>query len=478
VAISYQRYAPLSLRVRLSLWYGTALLLILVVFGGVLYAVMARDLRNQIDHSLEEAATVAVRALEQHGVGPSLPFEDLAIEFPDLAVLDKFFQIFSPAGKITIQSPHVRRHDIPLSRTALEAAFVGQATFESARFRGESPIRLLSVPIQRGRVLVNIVQVGTSLHEVEHSLRHLLTVFLVATPIALIVALAGGWFLAGRALRPVEAITQAAKRIAAGDLSQRLTVSPSSDEIGRLAATFNEMIARLDASFQQIRRFSADASHELRTPLTVMKGETELALRRPRAAEDYRLVLESSLEEIDRMTRIVDELLFLARADLGEVRMELLPVRLDVLVEDSQRQAAVLGQEHNVQVAVGAMEPMIVQGDELRLRELVLNLVDNAVKYSHPGGKVELALQHDKNTARLSVSDSGIGIPPETQPRIFDRFYRADAARAHAKKGTGLGLSICKWIAEAHHGRIEVQSATGQGSRFTLVLPLAPASTD
>ncbi len=465
----------LSIRVRLSLWYGTALALSFAIFAFVLYAVVARGLRDQVDNSLEQAAAVAVRALEQRGIGPSLPFEDLAADFPELAVLDKFFQIFSPAGKITIQSPNVRLHDIPLSRTALESALLGQATFESAKFRGESPVRILSVPIRRGAILVNIVQVGTSLHPVEHTLRRMLAVFLVATPIALLVALVGGWFLAGRALKPVDAITHAARRIAAGDLSQRLTTPPSSDEIGQLAATFNDMIARLDASFQQVRRFTADASHELRTPLTVLRGEAELALRRPRPVEDYRLVLESSLEEIDRMSRIVDELLFLARANLGEVRMESKPVRLDQLVQDIQRQAVVLGQEQTVEVVADALEPVTVLGDELRLRELILNLVDNAIKYSRAGGKVELTLKEDHGLARLSVSDHGIGIPPEAQARIFDRFYRTDEARAHCKKGTGLGLSICKWIAEAHQGRIEVRSTVGQGAQFTVVLPLAPA---
>ena len=461
----------MPLRVRLTLWYGTALALILVVFGGALYAVLAHGLRDQIDRSLEETASVAVRALEQHRVGPFLPFEDLAAEFPELAVLDKSFQIFSPAGKVAIQSPNLGRLDIPLSRTALESALNGRATYESARFPGGLSYRLLSVPILLDGALVNIVQVGTSLRPVEEMLQRLVLVLLVSLPAALAAALGGGWFLAGRALRPVEAITLAARRIAAGDLAQRLTVSQAQDEIGRLSATFNEMIARLEASFRQVRQFSADASHELRTPLTIMKGETELALRRARPAEDYKLALESNLEEIDRMSRIVDELLFLSRADLGEVRIESQPVRLDALVEDIQRQAAVLGQELDVQVLVGAVEPVTIQGDELRLRELLLNLVDNAVKYSRSGGKVEIALARDGATAGLSVTDQGIGIAAEAQSRIFDRFYRADDARAHAPKGTGLGLAICKWIVEAHHGRIEVQSRAGEGSKFTVVLP-------
>jgi heavy metal sensor kinase len=463
----------LSIRVRLTLWYGTALVLILVVFGVALYLILSRGLRDQLDRSLEEAAAVATRAVAQHVDEPSLPFENLSAEFPELAVLDKSFQIFSPGGKITIQSPNLARHEIPLSPGALATALQGRATHESVRFRDGTSYRLLSVPILRSGVLVNIVQVGTSLRQVEETLHRLLLVLLVSLPAALAVALGGGWLLAGHALRPVDAITLAAQRIAAGDLTQRLTVSPSPDEIGRLASTFNDMIARLEASFRQVRQFSADASHELRTPLTVMKGETELALRHSRPSEDYKLVLESNLEEIDQMARIVDELLFLSRTDLGEVAIESLPVRLDTLVEDVQRQAVVLGQERDVPVTVGTVAPAVVRGDELRLRELLLNLVDNAVKYSHPGGKVELSLVRDGAAVRLTVADQGIGIPPEAHARIFDRFYRTDAARAHDPKGTGLGLSICKWIVEAHHGRIEVQSKPGEGSRFTVVLPLA-----
>lgn len=462
----------MTLRVRLTLWYGTALALVLATFAGVLYAEMARELREQVDQSLTDAAAAAVRSLEQARAGPFDQFDDLAAQFPELAVVDKFFQIFSPTGAITIQSPHIKRQDIPLSRMALEAALAGRTIFQSVKFAGESPLRLVTVPIKAGGTLVNIVQVGTSLQPVEEALHRLLFVLGLMLPIALAVSLAAGWLLAGWALEPVGGITQAARRIAEGDLSQRLPAPQAADEIGTLVATFNEMIAKLDASFQQVRRFSADASHELRTPLTVMKGETELALRRPRAAEDYQLVLESNLEEIDRLTRIVDELLFLSRADLGEVKMASLPVRLDELARDVRKQAAVLGQDRDVQVTLGPLTAATVLGDELRLRELLLNLVDNAVKYSRAGGQVEVGLVTEGGLARLSVSDQGIGIPPDAQARIFDRFYRTTEARAHARQGTGLGLSICKWIAESHKGRIEVQSKINQGSCFTVVLPM------
>jgi two-component system, OmpR family, sensor kinase len=462
----------MPLRLRLTLWYGSALAIVLVIFSIVLYAITARNLRNAVDQSLEETATTAVRSLEERGFLPLIDEEALLSQFPELARIDKFFQIFSPSGTITIRSPNIKQHEVPLSRDALETTVKGHTVFESAKYPNEPPLRLISVPIIYRGSLLYIVQVGTSMESIEDTLRRFLLLLTIAVPIALTVSLAGGWFLAGRALRPVDAITLAAQRIAAGDLSQRLTMSRAPDEIGRLAATFNNMIGRLDASFRQIRQFTSDASHELRTPLTIMKGETELVLRRPRPLENYQSVLESNLEEIDRMTHIVDELLFLSRADMGEVKMESLPVALESLVEDIHRQAILLGQEHNIEVVLGTVMPAVVQGDELRLRELLLNLVENAIKYSHANGQIEIALVSDGEQARLSVTDSGIGIAPEDQQRIFNRFFRTDDARAHTKKGTGLGLAICAWIAESHRGRVEVTSERGRGATFTVILPL------
>lgn len=463
----------MPLRVRLTLWYGSALALVLIIFSVILYAMTARNLRDAVDESLEDTATIAVRSLEERGFLPLLNERELLSQFPELARIDKFFQIFSPSGTITISSPNIKHHDVPLSRTALETAFSGHSIFESAKYPNEPPLRVISVPIMYQGNLLYIVQVGTSMETVGETLHRFLILLVIAIPIALAVSLAGGWFLAGRALRPVDEITLAAQRIAAGDLSQRLGMPTAQDEIGRLAATFNDMIGRLDASFRQIRQFTSDASHELRTPLTVMKGETDLILRRPRPVDDYKSVLESNLEEIDRMTRIVDELLFLSRADMGEVKMEALPVALEALVEDVHRQARALGHDRNIEVVLGTVTPVVVQGDDLRLRELLLNLVENAMKYSHPGGKVEIALLRERQEARLSITDHGIGIAPSDHNKIFQRFFRTDVARAHTKKGTGLGLAICAWIADLHNGRVEVQSELGQGSTFTVVLPLA-----
>ncbi len=328
-----------SIRVRLTLWYGSALALILLLFAVALYLVMSRALREQVDASLDEASAVAIRTLGEHRFGPFLIFEDLSQDFPEIALLDKFFQIFGPAGQVTIQSSNIQSREIPLSQTAFRASLEGQSTFESVKFKKGVSLRLLSVPIRQGEQLVNILRVGTSLQPTDRMLRRLLTGLYIASPLALLVSLMGGWFLAGRALRPVHAITQAARRITAGDWSQRIQTPHSNDEIGQLASTFNDMIGRLEVSFKQIRQFSADASHELRTPLTITKGETELALRRPRQAEDYRVVLESNLEEIDRMSRIVDELLFLSRADLGEIKLKMVTVQLDDLIREIHQQA-------------------------------------------------------------------------------------------------------------------------------------------
>ncbi|MEE8126697.1 MAG: heavy metal sensor histidine kinase [Nitrospirales bacterium] len=465
-----------SIRVRLTLWYGSALALILVLFAVSLYLVMSRALREQVDASLDEAAAVAIRTLGEHRFGPFLIFEDLSQDFPEIALLDKFFQIFGPAGQVTIQSANIQSREIPLSQPSFRASLEGHSTFESVQFENGVPLRLLSVPIRQGDRLVNILRVGTSLQSTNRMLHRLLVGLYIASPLALLVSLGGGWFLAGRALRPVHAITKAAQRIAAGDWTQRIRTPHSNDEIGQLASTFNDMIGRLEVSFRQIRQFSADASHELRTPLTITKGETELALRRPRQAEDYRVVLESNLEEIDRMSRIVDELLFLSRADLGEIKLKMVPVQLDDLVREIQQQAQVLGEERHIQTVLEVVEPVVVQGDDLRLRELLLNLLDNAVKYSQKGQTVELSLTVSGGQGKLVIRDHGIGIAPEDQERVFDRFYRTDEARAHAAKGTGLGLSICKWIVEVHHGTIEMKSTTQGGSCFTVCLPLASSA--
>jgi len=325
-----------------------------------------------------------------------------------------------------------------------------------------------------GRML-GIVQVGSPLEGIEEALSQLLLILVVAVPLVLVVASLGGSFLANKALKPVDEITKTAKRIGSGDLSQRIHLEEFlDDEIGRLASTFNEMIGKLERSFLQIKRFTADASHELKTPLTVLKGEIEVGLKRDRAVEEYKRILSSCLEEVDHMSRIVDDLLTLARADMGALELRRERVDLGEVAEDVWRSLQRMAEEKGLKFSLARDGEVPVWGDRDRLRQLVVNLVDNALKYTPSGGEVVLKVGRQDALALLSVKDTGEGIPPEDQERVFERFYRVDKARSREKGGTGLGLSICKWIAEAHGGRIWLKSEIGRGSTFTVELPLSP----
>jgi heavy metal sensor kinase len=269
-------------------------------------------------------------------------------------------------------------------------------------------------------------------------------------------------------------MTEAARRISAEDLAERLQETGAGDELDRLAKTLNEMLGRLDAAFHQIRQFSADASHELQTPLTILKGELEVALRSARSPDDYQRTLRSALEEIDRIAHLVEGLLLLARADAGVLRMDRQPLDLAQIAEEVYGQGKVLADAHAVTLHLGPVEPVSIQGDPERLRRLLLNLVDNGIKYTPPGGEVTLSLERDEEWASLKVSDTGIGLSPEDLERVFQPFYRAAETRSRGEGGAGLGLCIARSIAEAHSGRIQVESALGRGSTFTVRLPLHP----
>ena len=267
-------------------------------------------------------------------------------------------------------------------------------------------------------------------------------------------------------------MTAAARRISAAHLAERLEETGAGDELDRLANTLNAMLGRLDDAFRQIRQFSADASHELQTPLTILKGELEVALRAPRSPEAYQRHLQSALEEVERMAILVDGLLLLARADAGVLRMDRQPVDLAQLVAEVVGQTRVLAAAQRLTIEPGPLDPATIQGDYERLRRLLLNLVDNGIKYTPPGGRVTLSLHRCGSWASLRVADTGIGLSLAEQEQVFQRFYRADSARAHGQGGAGLGLCIAQSIAEAHGGHIQIDSTPGHGSTFTVCLPL------
>ena len=464
-----------NIRFKLTLWYIVILGIILTSFSTFLYLTLSGSLYKGIDVKIKSIAEVI-------GSSSTNPYSQYSFSNIDRMLEDsfrvkpvtKFIQVLDESGRIGRKSDNLQDFQLPISFRTLKNASQGKVTFETIKALGEYPLRMVTVPVIRGRNLINIVQVATSWEQVEEALNTLLLILWITVPSALVVASLGGLFLANKALRPVDEITKTARMITSKNLEQRIKLRKSNDEIGRLAETFNDMISRLGRSFKQMRQFSADASHELRTPLTIVKGEIEVGLRKQRPLEEYRRILKSNLEEVDHMSQIVNDLLFLSKADMGEIQLQRNRIDLAQLVTEVHAQAKMIAMAKDIEVSMSTDSHVVVIGDRLRLRQLLLNLVDNAVKYTPEGGEMVISLESNDSQVKLRVLDNGIGISPEDQPHIFDRFFRVDKARSREAGGSGLGLSICKWIIEAHGGEISVESEPGKGSTFTVTLPVAP----
>ena len=295
--------------------------------------------------------------------------------------------------------------------------------------------------------------------------------FQVGLP-AVLLGLAGGWWLTRRVLAPMAELTEAIKKIHECNLREPLPRTGNGDELDRLTGVFNEMLARLDDSFNRTREFTLHASHELKTPLTILCGETETALRDESLSAAERERAASQLDELRRLARIVDGLTLLAKADAGQVALKLEPVRLDELVRDNFADGQILAEPHGIQVELAACEEITVRGDRHRLRQLLLNLADNAVKYNQPQGRVTMSLCRANDAAEFTITNTGAGIPPEILPRVFDRFFRGDPAHSPAVDGCGLGLSIVQWIVSAHGGSITIKSELSKLTTVTVRLPL------
>ncbi|HEX4350736.1 MAG TPA: ATP-binding protein [Verrucomicrobiae bacterium] len=290
---------------------------------------------------------------------------------------------------------------------------------------------------------------------------------------AVLLGLLGGWWLMRRALAPVTDLTQAIEKIHDRNLSERLPRSGNGDELDRLTDVFNAMTARLDGSFHHIREFTLHASHELKTPLTILRAELETALRDERSSTAQKERLASQIDEIERLAKIVDGLTLLTKADAGQITLKCEPVRLDELVRESFADAKILAQPHGVEVQLNHCDEMTITGDRHRLRQLLLNLADNAVKYNRPGGAVNFTLQRDGISAALQISNTGAGLAPDLQVRVFERFFRGDASHNNAVEGCGLGLSIAQWIVTAHGGKIYFASKPGGLTTVSVQLRLA-----
>ncbi|MFW6161981.1 MAG: sensor histidine kinase, partial [Planctomycetota bacterium] len=371
----------------------------------------------------------------------------------------------------------VKEGSIPgISDEALREARRGSSTDEYLQLPGRPHKHLLMTrPFEEkntGRVeyMVQILVYLEPLDKLARSIRHI--IYSVVPPL-IVTAWFSGYALARKVLRPINEMAGTARAITSAKLDQRLDRSGSGDEFDMLAATLNDMIERLEKSFDMLRQFAADAAHELRTPLTIMKGEAEIALRaRDENPETYRSTLESTIRECDRMIGVISDLLLIAQAEAGDIPVKLQPFRLDELLADLTETFQVLAEEAQLSLDADPFPEILVDGDPMRLHELFANLLDNAVKYTPAGGRIAIACDLTEREVHVHVSDTGVGVPEDEVDRIFDRFYRVDRSRSRHTGGSGLGLSIARWIAEAHRGRVEVQSAEGAGTTFTVILPL------
>lgn len=462
-----------SIRARLTAWYVFVLAITLILFSVFLYFFLSQSLYESIDNSLTVSGNVMSKTvLMKYSEPPSHGFENLFEDFTGLENMNKFYRVYDESGSVGTRSKNLENSNFPLTQKAYSSALQGVTTFETFYIDENYPIRVITMPVMRNKLMINLVQVGTSLGGVQETLKSVRIFLLASVPSLLMLTTLVGRFMARRALTPVAKVTQTARAIAGGgDLSKRIPVPKVQDEVGQLVTTFNDMMSRLENSFKLIRQFSSDASHELRTPLTVLKGQSELVLRKARNPEEYQEVISSNLEEINYMSRILEDLFTLSKSDEGIIALDLQTINLGPIIEEVCRHAEVLASERDIKITVLALEPVCIEGDAYRLRQLIWNLLHNGIKYTLAGGEVKVSLQYKDESACLTVEDNGIGIPASDLPLIFNRFYRVDKARTRDDRGTGLGLSICKFIVESHKGQIDVESQVGVGSTFKVIIP-------
>jgi two-component system, OmpR family, sensor kinase len=462
-----------SVRSRLTLWYVGVLALVLVVFSMSVYALLARDFYERLDNDLRTSVEETGASMSRRIVGGEPEAQAAAEALEEHVGPREAAAVFDAGGRLVAENPALGDIHARLPRGAQNVAGEGALyTDDSGRRVG---VRRVDVA-PSGRAY--LVVISRSFNLVTREMASIRLTLYLAVPLALVVAGLGGWFLARRSLAPVAEMTERARRISAENLEQRLPVVNPRDELGLLAETFNGLLRRLNSSFDLQRRFMADASHELRTPISVMRTATGVTLERDGREEgEYRDALKVVDEQAQRLTRIVEDMFTLARADTGRLAPRRERFRLDELLAETIRAAEVLGARKGLRVEAGRLEETPYVGDEGLLRQMILNLLDNAIKYTPPGGTVSACLERVPAGHAVSISDTGPGIPPEARAQIFERFYRVDKSRSRADSngagsGAGLGLSIARWIAEVHHGTLDLQRSDPTGSTFVATLPV------
>jgi heavy metal sensor kinase len=482
-----------SVRVRLTLWYTAVLAVVLLVLSLLTYFIFWRNAMQRTDANLSELAEsflVTLRAELEDQTGPD-PFKAAAqVAIAEHHFRDTVYAIVDATGRVIVSS-----EDLSAANPAAESSpsrilasnafqrfldaslhsdrLLGDLEGEKGGYRGYA--RHFSA---RSRDYTLIIL--QSLHPQKEMMEEAALTFAWVIPIAVVLASVGGYFLARKSLAPVVAMSSQAGRIGAANLHERLAVQNERDELGHLARSFNSLLDRLSESFERQRRFMADASHELRTPVAILRGESEVALsQQARSAEEYRESLGVLHQESERLTHIVEDLFTLTRADAGQYPLQPHDFYLDELITECLHSTRTLALAKNISLNFDGASESPIYADESLVRRMILNLLDNAIKYTPAGGHVTVSCRRVGDEYSLSITDTGVGIPGELQPRIFERFFRVDKARLRTESdgGAGLGLSISRWIAEAHRGRLELTRSDSSGSTFIAYLPAAQATS-
>ncbi len=462
------RLRPRHLRTRLTAWYVSVLAALLALAWGLTCVLLFRQLRGQLDHfSIEEIETV--EGLFYFTADGNLRLREDYHNHPESKdVIERYLEVLAPDGSILFRNS--RLENAPLGGAPFSGEGIGGYSARSAILSDGTRVRLVSRAhtLDGHRLIIRLAHSEEPLFE---RLKDLLLASLLALPLALAAAWVAGYSLARRALDPIEQMAVRARQISADRLHQRLPDDGSDDELGQLARVFNETLARLEQAFEQLRRFTSDASHELRTPLAMIRSVGEVGLQKDGTRVEYRDIIGSMLEEVNRLTSLIDSLLTISRADAGRIQLhrELVPVF--PLAREAAGLLEVLMEEKSLHLALEGKEFAQVEGDRIFLRQALVNILHNAVKYSPVGGTVLIRIGNDGGHIAVEVQDHGPGIPPEDQARVFDRFYRVDKARWRESGGAGLGLAIAKWAVEVHGGNIELESPPGGGCVFRIRLP-------
>jgi two-component system OmpR family sensor kinase len=472
-----------GIRLQLTLWYTFVFTLLMICSDVLLYSYLQSSLLGSLDAELHlRAQQVADDVVDEQG---NLAFQQTTKALPgfdtDNATQDAnhadvnsgtLVRVLDARGRVVGVTPAFRLLLVP--PVSFTSPIHGTPWQGSVRDDEGHDVRLHSRALTNEGRTIAVIQVGASLIQVNTALSTVLLFLLFLAPFVLGLSALGSYLLATRTFKPIDRLIASAQRIRAGDLRQRVPLPAAQDEVHRLALTLNEMLDALQQAFARQQRFVSDASHELRTPVAAIRSVTDVALLEPLSLEGYVRVLQTVNREAERLSSLVGEVLELTRADEGQIHLHLEPIRLDQLVEAVLAHAEPLVQERHLQPQREIAALVTIQGDEARLIQMLLNLLDNAIHYTPAGGQVTVTVYAEQQQAYLRVQDTGMGIAPEHLPHIFERFYRGDVAHSQTERGSsGLGLSIVDWVVKAHGGSVTVESQPEQGSSFTILLPLA-----